>query len=550
MRRTCISPTLLVLLVAPVACGDSTETGASAPGDTAADAAGDSTTASDVLAETDVDGDVHAAPDGDVHPAPDGAAGDGNDEASGPNPAANVKLSQPEQTIDGFGVSTAWLSPPDVTVRTTVYDALFSVSKGAGLSILRNRIPFRENPKYDDKFIVKNADGTYKFATTANGSKVFALDWGNWDLSNTSSLIASIAAKGADYQVSKFLSTPWTPPNNSVTRWKLSDSNKTIDYVNTPEQGGYLDPAHYADYADVLADYVLGYKAKMAVDLTALSLQNEPNFQANYESADWSAQQFHDFIAVLKTEFAKKGVFAQLPGLSILAPEDPNLREALILPTLQDPNTADVLGIVAAHQYEFGIANESSYTAPVLSASLAAGKRLWMTEWSTAAWATRTDMADALLVAKLIHEDLTITGVSAFFYWWAWSATGNGSLVVLPMPTTVVIPKRLYAMGQYSRFVRPGWRRVVTDPAPTGNVLFSAFEDPAGKQVAVVAINVGTAPATVTFTIDVGRFGSISVYRTSESEDLSPAGTLAGGATVDVTLQPTSVTTLVSAVSP
>jgi len=52
----------------------------------------------------------------------------------------------------------------------------------------------------------------------------------------------------------------------------VSDSYKTINY-NTPEVGGTLDPAHYADYADVLADYVLGYKAKMGVDLTVLSLQ-------------------------------------------------------------------------------------------------------------------------------------------------------------------------------------------------------------------------------------------------------------------------------------
>ncbi|MDP9152442.1 MAG: hypothetical protein M3O36_21155, partial [Myxococcota bacterium] len=445
------------------------------------------------------------------------ARGDGGQTVP-PTVVASVKLSDPRQIIDGFGVSNAWISAPDPSIKTAVYDALFSLSKGAGLSILRNRIPFRENPMYDDQFLAKNADGTYLSTTNPDGSKTFTLNWSNWDLTNTSALLADIAAKGADYQVTKLLSTPWTPPNDSVNRWKLSDANKTIDYVSKPEQGGYLDPVHYADYADVLAQYALGYKAKMGVDLTALSLQNEPNFQAAYESADWSAQQFHDFLAVLKAEFTKKGVFAQLPNLQIAAPEDANFKEGLLVPTLSDPAVAGVVGIVAGHQYEFGPSNASSYAPPVLAVSSAAGKHLWMTEWSTAAWATDASIADGLVVARLIDEDLTLTNANAFFYWWAWG-TGNGVLVVLPTKTSYVVPKRLFAMGQYSRFVRPGWRRVGTVDPP--GVLLAAFEDPGATRVAVVAIHAGPAPTSFSLALDAGRFVGLTVTRTSATEDLA-----------------------------
>ena len=241
------------------------------------------------------------------------------------NSGANVKFSQGLQVIDGFGVSNAWLYPPNASIKTAVYDALFSVSKGAGLSILRNRIPFRENPSNDDKFIDKNADGTYKSTAAADGSKTFSLNWFNWDITNTSGLINDIKAKGTDYQVTKFMSTPWTPPNNSVSKWKVSDSYKTMDY-SKPEVGGTLDASHYADYADVLADYALGYKAKFGTDLSVLSLQNEPNFQCTYESANWTAAQFHDFLAILKTEFTKKGVFTRFPTLKIMAPEYQNVK--------------------------------------------------------------------------------------------------------------------------------------------------------------------------------------------------------------------------------
>ena len=476
-----------------------------------------------------------------------GATTVGGISAGGAGPAnsgANVRFSQAKQVIDGFGVSNAWLYPPSTSVKTAVYDALFSISKGAGLSLLRNRIPFRENPTDDDKFINKNADGTYKYTANSDGSKTFSLNWSSWDLNNTSGLLGDIKAAGVDYQVTRFMSTPWTPPNDSVSKWKVSDSYKTMNY-STPEVGGTLDPAHYADYADVLADYALGYKAKFGVDLNVLSLQNEPNFQCTYESADWTAAQFHDFFAILKTEFTKKGVFTQLPNLKIMAPEFQNVKEDLILPTLNDSNTSELLGVVGVHQYEFGKSNVTSYTPPTLTNSLAAGRPIWMTEFSTAAWSADTSITDALIVARLVHMDLVVAQMSAFLYWWAWGS-GNGCLA----QTSGTQPKRLYALGQYSRFIRPDWIRVDAVANPATNVYLSAFKNPTGDQVAVVAINAGTSQVPLALTIDTGRFGALTSYRTSASENLANVGAVTAGTTVNVTLAASSITTFVGPVTP
>jgi glucuronoarabinoxylan endo-1,4-beta-xylanase len=138
--------------------------------------------------------------------------------------------------------------------------------------------------------------------------------------------------------------------------------------------------------------------------------------------------------------------------------------------------------------------------------------------------------------------------MSAFVYWWAW-ADGNNALVVVN-GTSVTVPKRLYTLGQYSRFVRPGWYRVSTTPSPTTNVLLSAFKAPTGGQVAIVAINTGTSQATLPLSIDSGQFGTLTMYRTSASENIASVGTLPGGATVNATLAPSSVTTFVTTVSP
>jgi len=289
----------------------------------------------------------------------------------------------------------------------------------------------------------------------------------------------------------------------------------------------------------------LGYKAKMGVDLTVLSLQNEPNFQCTYESADWTAAQFDTFLGTLKTEFTKKGVFTQLPALKIMAPEFQSVKEDLVVPILNDSNVSALLGVVAVHQYDYTKSNASSYTTPTLTNSLAAGKRIWMTEFSTAAWTADTSITDGLVVARLVHMDLVVGQWSAFNYWWAWGS-GNGCLA----QSNGNQPKRLYAVGQYSRFVRPDWIRVDAVASPASNVYMSAFKNPAGNQVAVVAINTGTSIVALALTIDAGRFGSLTTYRTSASENLANVGALTGGTTVNVSLAASSITTFVGSVGP
>ncbi|MDR1073845.1 MAG: hypothetical protein LBL45_09265, partial [Treponema sp.] len=207
------------------------------------------------------------------------------------------------QTIDGFGGSDAWKSNPTGQTFTTLVEKLYSQSKGIGFVILRNRIPFREryadlgddNPSLNDNFIQTTSDRRYRWTeSTVGGEKVktFALNWDSWDLNATKSLIAKIQSidggPGDDFKV---MSTPWTPPNNSVTQWKeggkhkggggklsyIGGKNNGADDYTKPDVGGSLKPAYYNDYADLLADYVKGFQSNMGSSLALLSIQNEPD---------------------------------------------------------------------------------------------------------------------------------------------------------------------------------------------------------------------------------------------------------------------------------
>jgi O-glycosyl hydrolase len=75
----------------------------------------------------------------------------------------------------------------------------------------------------------------------------------------------------------KVWSTPWSPPRE----WKTNHDNNN---------GGTLDPAHYQDYANLLGDYFFDQQRR-GVSLYAISLQNEPNWEPDYESCRLSVRR-------------------------------------------------------------------------------------------------------------------------------------------------------------------------------------------------------------------------------------------------------------------
>ncbi len=475
--------------------------------------------------------------------SPSGDGGSTLDAGSTSSDAGTLVTIYPDrrkQVIDGFGGSNAWTGlPADPGAKARVLDLLFSTTRGAGLSMIRNRIPFREQPSngLDDQFLKKDAGGNY-LATTANGSKTFSLNWATWDLAGTRALYEAIKAQGPDYQVGALLSTPWTPPNNHLSNWKIG----VPDATNYPQIGGSLDPAHYKDYADVLADYANGFSANMGSPLTAISIQNEPNWAPQYESCSWSPAQIAAFLPVLRAEFTAKGVPA---SVKVLAAEDMNFKEDLF-----DATSVQQVDIVGVHQYDWQ--SKAHYAARPMPLTKAAEKKLWMTEVSTNNG--DASIADGLVVASIVHEDMTLAEVNAFFYWWLWTngtSLGNGSLLNVN-GSVVNESKRLYALGQYSRFVRPGWFRIDVAANPLPEVMVSAFEDPTSRTMAIVVINRGSGDATLSLAVPApATFGSLTTYRTSATESLANLGTaVVGASSTRVSLKAQSVTTFVGGVAP
>jgi O-glycosyl hydrolase len=169
--------------------------------------------------------------------------------------------------------------------------------------------------------------------------------------------------------------------------------------------------------------------------------------------------------------------------------------------------------------------------------------KVWMSEvcgmgtgplrdWS-AGRSTGNDMTRALHWSRVTHYDLTRMNVSAWHWWTAISNMeyDDGLLFTSVDFTrsntkdeTLYETKQLWVMGNFSRFIRPGFKRVKLDDADEMMGLQgSAYISENEKRLVVVFINHSEANEKVDLT-GVDSYGDFKVYVTDENNDLAYAG--------------------------
>ena len=161
--------------------------------------------------------------------------------------------------------------------------------------------------------------------------------------------------KMAQARGARVWSTPWSPPA----------AYKDSGTVN----GGNFVSANNQPYANHLANYVLNMKTNYGVNIYAVSVQNEPNYNSTaYESCIWSAQQIDDFLPYFDKALATNGV----ASTRIMIAESSFWNYDLTSASIKDVTTSNLVGILAAHDYDNNVSALNTY-----------GKPLWETEVST-----------------------------------------------------------------------------------------------------------------------------------------------------------------------
>ncbi|HXB59979.1 MAG TPA: hypothetical protein VNU95_10450 [Candidatus Acidoferrales bacterium] len=356
-----------------------------------------------------------------------------------------------EGDINGFQIQ--FTNPPTVTVdgsevyqridgfgassafrgstwTTAQADMFFSTNNGIGLSLLRNQI----QP-------------------------------GGFAAANEIGLMQMAQARGA---------TIWSSP------WSPQASFKDTNSVN----GGDFVSANNQAYANQLAGYAATMKNTYGVNIYAISVQNEPDVAASYASCLWTAQQIHDFVPYLYGALAASNVAAT----KIMLPEDEHWETNYYLTAMSDPLVAADVGIVANHNYD-GVNFDTGATTPP-AALPAYGKSLWETEVSTGD-AFDGSISNAIYWAGRIHQFLTGAQANAWHYWGLISLNPDNEGLTDNAGNPA---KRMYALGNFSLFVRPGYYRIgVNTSIPA---LISAYREPNSLGFAIVAINTNSFDLT------------------------------------------------------
>jgi glucuronoarabinoxylan endo-1,4-beta-xylanase len=385
----------------------------------------------------------------------------------------SATLSSVQQTMDGFGGSDAYLG--GFPLSDAQADLFFGTGPGQiGLTFLRTAIA---------------SDGT-KF---------------RGDYSNCTKAVA----RGA-----KVWAAPWTAP----AAWKDNSSETS---------GGHLLTGHYDDWGTRLAAFQADLNANAGVNLYALSVQNEPDFTASYESMIYTTAEMTNFVKVIGPKVA---ALSPTPRLVLAEPSTATTNADYVAAVQADGTAAPYLDICAWHQY--------SNTTPAV-----AGHTNWQTEMSSFE-AFDGGMANGLTVAGWMHDAIANSNVNAWIWWWLFGHDTSNQGLIGDSNATTPTTKRFFVMGHFSKFVRPGHVRVATSGSISG-ISVTAYKSSAGS-VVFVLVNANGSDVTANIGVSGLNMPSMTPWVTDATRDLVALAPICPrNNVVSVTMPASSVTTLV-----
>nr|ERO59009.1 YnfF [Dickeya solani D s0432-1] len=267
----------------------------------------------------------------------------------------------------------------------------------------------------------------------------------------------------------KLMATPWTPPAH------MKSNNSLIN-------GGRLLPAYYSAYTSHLLDFSK-YMQTNSASLYAISIQNEPDWKPDYESCEWSGDEFKNY---LKSQGSKFG------SLNIIVGESLGFNPKLTDPVLNDSDASKYVAIVGGHLY--------GTTPKPYPLAQNAGKQIWMTEHYVDSKQSANNWSSALDVATELNASM-VANYNAYVWWYIRRSYGL-------LTEDGKVSKRGYVMSQYARFVRPGFQRIQATENPQSNVHLTAYKNSDGKMV-IVAVNTNDSDQMLSLNIsnaNVGKF--------------------------------------------
>ncbi len=437
---------------------------------------------------------------------------------------ATVTWTTTHQTIDGWG-GEDWSSAENLTSAQAAM--FFSPQSGIGLSIIR----------------------TQNYGCPSTGGCEISTN-------NVPDLVTLQEAVSNGAQVELGISPPANLKYDAVFADGTAGANGTC-----------IPNSNWSPLATFTVQWIEMLETN-GIPVSVVSVSNEPDAPSPKKNSlggcYWTASALDGYIG------GYLGPALVAAGLStkIMAPEEGfwfgGATGDLFSTCLNDAACNPYVSIVAMHGYGSnglpdGFGTGYCCATPTAAPASANGKHIWQSEinggftYNGAAglWNWDPSVADAMVWARNIHDFLTVANLNGWEYWQLADCCPNESgapfndgLTKADLTTTSV---RMFVIGNWSKFVRPGWVRIDTTSNPQPGIYVTAFKNPAGTKFAIVVLNANQGATSETFALSqFPGAGSLIPWLTDGNSDLAAQSSIeVNGNSFSYSLPAQSVTTFV-----
>ena len=328
-----------------------------------------------------------------------------------------------------------------------------------------------------------------------------------------------------------------------------------------------LKTNRFGDFAEFLATTAQHFTDE-GYNITYISPVNEPQYdwKDGQEGAPWENTDIRKLVSALDSSIREHQLSTE-----ILIPEAGswynlyggtnahanNQLDAFFKPSNTNTYIGDLASVakaVAGHSYWSVGTNETLKEVRETARAKAEeyGVEIIQTEWSmlddapseeagfTGNYGTASKMDIALYMGKVIYCDLTYGNMTGWSYWTAFAQekwghknrfhlirlnaiddTGDESDADIKQGGILTADKNLWVLGNYSRFIRPGYQRVQVEGADELNALMgSAWLSPDSDTLVVVFVNMDKGSREVDLTLSDFDVEEINTFVTDRSHNL------------------------------
>lgn len=445
------------------------------------------------------------------------------------------------QTMESFGASGAWWSQyvggwdkpygdDTVPVRDAIATLLYSREDGIGLSAYRFNLGAGSRDSMNGEIwdINRRAESfevaPRKYDFTKDENAV-------WFLKKVVELGAS--------EITLFSNSPLE---------RLTVNGKA--HMTGKNQVNIM-PDKYDDFATYVLD-VTEHFVKEGIPVKFISPINEPQWDwlNGQEGTHYEPKEVVEILKVFLEELQKR---ESLKGIELSAPESGEWggrTKEYMSAILDDEQLGSYFHTMDNHSYWTNTETKESFKRwqklnyPNI--------KLRTSEWCEMVHGKDYTMDSAFNMLDVIHEDLTILDVVS---WQKWVAVADGDyrdglIYVNKDKKAFRATKRLWAFGNITKFVRPGYERVDVSNAYSNiynmkSVAFTGVNEEGYKELVIVLINREEAKEFMLDINSLNTYRSYEIYSTTESIDLEQIASNKFSLDTIIEIEGESITTIV-----